>query len=423
MTFMVTAVPYMFSPNEPSASAQPLTATQAQGMDTYRRMGCVYCHSQFNRPQDWAMGEYSDNGDWFFMIPNFLGTERTGPTLARIGGKRPTEWHIAHYINPRSVEPRSIMPTFSFLGQDKIEDLAAFVQQIGREDLDPHAFQPVLPLEYRNQSNAYGQLLAAVSQNYDPASQTYSGPATDGGQFSTIFEEGKLIYTQKCLPCHGGSGNGQGPYAREALARPANIHERIINYPVPQDSFNFWRVSEGVPGTKMPPWGWSLDVDTRWKVITYEQSFAYGSVRTVPEEVSRSEAVQFGQEFSQAALIPGTQQEFNTGQALYNLYCAQCHGIGGRGNGPASVAVPGGYINPQPADLQAAGGDLQTLGQYVWKVTQGVETTNMPPWKEALNDTERYQIILYIQNFSTSDEYNSKWAPLYQDPFARNLKR
>jgi cytochrome c oxidase cbb3-type subunit I/II len=422
MTFMVTAVPYMFSPNQPSSSAVPLTAQQMQGKDTYKRLGCVYCHSQFNRPEDWAMGEYSDNGDWYYTVPNFLGTERTGPTLARIGGKRPTEWHIAHYTNPRSVEPRSIMPLFSFLNQDQLNSVASYVQYLGTYNLDTHAYQPVLPLEYRDQSNVFGPVLASVSQAYDPGSDYYSGNPVDAQQYSSIFEQGKLVFTQKCLPCHGCSGNGQGPYAREALARPANIHERIINYPIPQDTFHFWRVSEGVPGTMMPPWGWSLDETTRWKIITYEQSFAYGAVRTVPGDVSDAEGVQFGIEFGNNARISGSQQDFQTGKALYIMFCAQCHGDKGDGNGPASITT-GGYISPQPADFNETGSDFETIGQYVWKATQGVETTNMPPWKQAMDDTERYQVIYYIQSFSSADDYNTKWAPLYKDPFAKTVKK
>jgi cytochrome c oxidase cbb3-type subunit I/II len=423
MTFMVTAVPYMFSPNQPSATAQPLTVQQTQGQDLYRRLGCVYCHSQFNRPEDWAMGEYSDNGDWYYSIPNFLGTERTGPTLARIGGKRPTQWNLAHYTNPRSVEPRSIMPTFSFLSQAQLDALASYVQQIGSQDLDPHAFQPVLPLEYRGQANTYGGLYAAVSQGFNPDTEEFSGSEADAQQWNDIFEQGKTVYAQKCIPCHGASGNGQGSYARETLARPANLHERLINYPVPQDEFHFWRVSEGVPGTMMPPWGWALDENTRWKFITYEESFAYGAVRTTPGETSDNEAKQFAQEFGDAARIPGTKQDFVTGQALYGVFCAQCHGVNGDGNGPASSTVPGGYIKPQPADFNETGSDFESIGQYVWKATEGVETTNMPPWKEALTDNERYQLVYFVQSFSSPDDYNTKWAPLYTDPYAHTIKQ
>ena len=56
-------------------------------------------------------------------------------------------------------------------------------------------------------------------------------------------------------------------------------------------------------------------------------------------------------------------------------------------------------------------------------VNEGVETTNMPPWKYVLSPNEIYQVIFYIQGFSTADDYNNKWAPLYSDAFAKGLKQ
>ena len=61
-------------------------------------------------------------------------------------------------------------------------------------------------------------------------------------------------------------------------------------------------------------------------------------------------------------------------------------------------------------------------GQYVWKVREGVPTTNMPPWKEALTDFEISRVIFYIQGFAKTADYNAKWAPLYSDSFAKDLK-
>jgi cytochrome c oxidase cbb3-type subunit I/II len=83
---------------------------------------------------------------------------------------------------------------------------------------------------------------------------------------------------------------------------------------------------------------------------------------------------------------------------------------------------PGGYINPEPANFEESGTDFPNYGRYVWKVKEGVETTNMPPWKYALSNEEIFNLIFYIQGFSTADDYNSKWAPLYTDIFAKTLK-
>ncbi len=119
MTFMVVAMPYMFSGDAPSWRAHQLSAQEQEGQALYKSMGCFYCHNQFVRPQDWAMGYTSQTGDFYYSIPNFLGTERTGPSLGQIGGKRPTEWNVAHIADPRSVSPSSIMPSFGdFLSED-----------------------------------------------------------------------------------------------------------------------------------------------------------------------------------------------------------------------------------------------------------------------------------------------------------------
>ena len=421
MTFMVVAMPYMFSYQTPSWRAQELSALETQGQDLYKSLGCFYCHNQFVRPQDWAMGYESHPGDFYYSVPNFLGTERTGPPLAQIGGKVPTEWHIAHHKDPRSVSPSSIMPGFDFLADTEHEALAAYLQSLGSEDLEPRAFQPPVPAEYRDKSNPNMPLMMQVRMSYDAENQAYSGPQDVGKQWADLFEEGKMLYTEKCLRCHGGSANGQGAYARQTLTHPANLNERITNFP--GDNYHFWRVSEGVPGTDMPPWGWSLDEATRWEINTFEMSFALGAFRTVDGEISDQEGDDFNDKTHIMPGIAGTQQDFTEGKAVFELYCAQCHGTDGMGDGPASILSDGGYINPEPANFEESGSDFTNYGRWVWKVREGVETTNMPPWKYALSDDEIFKVIFYEQGFSKPEDYNSKWAPLYNDPFAQNLKR
>lgn len=422
-TFMVVAMPYMYSPDRASARAHEFTALEKEGQDIYKSEGCFYCHSQFVRVQDWAMGSTSEAGDFYFSVPNFLGTERTGPTLAQIGGKRPTEWHHVHDQNPRSVSPGSIMPNFAFLTDHEIDALVAYIQHLGGEDLDPASFQPQVPEEYRDKMNPYTPLMMEVRKGYDPESDEYTGSQVKGEEFAAVFDEGKSMFTEKCISCHGGSANGQGPYARMVVTRPANLHERLSNYPEPDAPFHFWRVSEGVPGTAMPPWGLSLSEEEIWKINTYEMSFNFGSIRTVSGDVSDQEGDDFAERTGIKPPIAGTKEEYEHGEAIFKLYCVQCHGEDGMGDGPASIASDGGYIQPEPANFEESGADFELYGRYVWKVREGVETTNMPPWKKALSDDEIFTVIFYIQGFSTTEDYNSKWAPLYTDPFAENLKK
>jgi cytochrome c oxidase cbb3-type subunit I/II len=422
MTFMVVAMPYMFTTEAPSDRAHVLTAQEQQGEDLYRANGCFYCHNQFVRPQDWAMGVTSVNGDFYYSIPNFMGTERTGPSLGQIGGKRPTEWHIMHHEDPRSVSPSSIMPPFGFLSEDDLTALADYLQNLGSENLVTNSFQPPIPTEYQDKTNPYLPMMAQVNTFYNADNQTFSGSDALATQWGDLFDEGKQLFIEKCLSCHGGSGNGQGPYARQVVTRPANLHERLINYPEPQNTFQFWRMSAGVPGTAMPPWGLSLSEDTIWKIATYELSFKEGALRSISGDISDAEGDNYNNTVLSAPPISGTKEQYDMGHQLYLLYCTQCHGNDGHGDGPASSKTADGYIAPEPANFEESGNDFTNYGRWVWKVREGVETTNMPPWRYALSNDEIYRLVFYIQGFSTADNYIAKWGPLYTDSFGRNLK-
>ncbi len=172
----------------------------------------------------------------------------------------------------------------------------------------------------------------------------------------------------------------------------------------------------------MPAWGLSLNSTEIRLVAVYELSFVFGSARTISGGISDAEGDNFAQTVLNVPPISGTTQDFQSGKSLFTLYCAQCHGDDGQSDGPASVATPGGYISPVPANFTESGRDFQYYGRYVWKVREGVETTNMPPWKWALNDNEIYKLVFYVQSFAAAEDYNAKWGPQYSDAFARNLK-
>ena len=117
---------FIFRPT-PSEFAVKYTPLEAKGRNIYKREGCVYCHSQFSRPQDRDFGPLVMAGDYAYETPNLLGTIRTGPDLANEGGKHPDQWHISHLINPRSVTPGSIMPPFSYIKDDEMKALIAYI--------------------------------------------------------------------------------------------------------------------------------------------------------------------------------------------------------------------------------------------------------------------------------------------------------
>jgi cytochrome c oxidase cbb3-type subunit 2 len=97
---------------------RPYTALELRGRDIYIREGCYTCHSQMIRPfrDEWLRyGHYSLAAESKFDHPFQWGSKRTGPDLARVGGKYSNEWHVAHLVAPRDVVPQSIMPNYPWL--------------------------------------------------------------------------------------------------------------------------------------------------------------------------------------------------------------------------------------------------------------------------------------------------------------------
>jgi len=103
---------------EPVDGLRPLSALELEGRDIYRREGCVGCHSQMIRPfraETERYGHYSVAGELIYEHNFLWGSKRTGPDLARVGGRYSDDWHRAHMYNPRDVVPESIMPSYPWL--------------------------------------------------------------------------------------------------------------------------------------------------------------------------------------------------------------------------------------------------------------------------------------------------------------------
>ncbi len=116
---------FLIKSNIPTiASVKPYTPLELQGRDIYIREGCYLCHSQMIRPfrdEVARYGEYSKAGEFVYDHPFQWGSKRTGPDLARIGGKYPDSWHYNHMSDPRSMSPGSIMPSYSWLLDNKLD--------------------------------------------------------------------------------------------------------------------------------------------------------------------------------------------------------------------------------------------------------------------------------------------------------------
>lgn len=100
------------------SGVRPYSPLELMGRNIYIREGCYVCHSQQVRPlrdEVERYGHYSLAAESMYDHPFQWGSKRTGPDLARVGGKYSNEWHVAHMVNPRSVVPESIMPPYAFL--------------------------------------------------------------------------------------------------------------------------------------------------------------------------------------------------------------------------------------------------------------------------------------------------------------------
>jgi cytochrome c oxidase cbb3-type subunit I/II len=105
-------------------SVKPYTPLELQGRDIYVKEGCYTCHSQMIRPfrsETERYGEYSKAGEFVYDHPFQWGSKRTGPDLARIGGKYPNSWHFNHMVDPSTMSPGSIMPAYDFMAVDELD--------------------------------------------------------------------------------------------------------------------------------------------------------------------------------------------------------------------------------------------------------------------------------------------------------------
>lgn len=123
---LVEIVPLFFqrSTTQPTEGVKPYTSLQLAGRDVYIREGCYNCHSQMIRPlrgDTLRYGSYSLAGEFVYDHPFQWGSKRTGPDLARVGGRYSDEWHRVHLNNPRDLVPESNMPAYPWLANAAVD--------------------------------------------------------------------------------------------------------------------------------------------------------------------------------------------------------------------------------------------------------------------------------------------------------------
>lgn len=135
---LVQITPLLFQKDttEPVKGLMPYTALQLEGRDIFIREGCNNCHSQMIRPlraETERYGHYSVAGESVWEHPFLWGSKRTGPDLARVGGRYSDKWHEVHLTDPRAVVPQSNMPAFPWLNDNILDgELTADKMEIFR---------------------------------------------------------------------------------------------------------------------------------------------------------------------------------------------------------------------------------------------------------------------------------------------------
>ncbi len=225
------------------------------GRSIYIREACWHCHSQFVRPvggESERYGPVSRINEYVYDRPQLFGTRRIGPDLAREGGKRPDGWHMAHLKDPQSLVAVSVMPKYTWLTDEELKAVTAYLQKLGTGIGDWRKTQT--------------------------AEATEKPAAEEEGKSSLrwtpeLLARGKQIFGQLCVGCHGPNGDGKGPVAPALTPKPADFtDDDWIKGGGDRDVFN--TITTGIPGTAMAPFGAQMNEQDRWALVFYVKSFS-----------------------------------------------------------------------------------------------------------------------------------------------------
>lgn len=176
---IVQLIPLFFqvSVTEPIEGLKPHSPLVLAGRDIYIREQCVSCHSQMIRPlraETERYGHYSVAGEFVYERPFQWGSKRTGPDLARVGGRYSDEWHRLHLINPRTVVPESIMPGYPWLAERPVDAQATItnmraLKKLGHPYFDADFEAAPAALESKTEMDAIVAYLQSLGTILSPS--------------------------------------------------------------------------------------------------------------------------------------------------------------------------------------------------------------------------------------------------------------
>lgn len=236
----------------------PYTPLEQEGRDVYMREGCNNCHTQTVRPlvtEVLRYGDYSKSGEFVFDRPFLWGSKRTGPDLARLGGKYPDTWHYQHMDSARSMVPESNMPDYAWLRNNplKPEKVRRKMNVLGF----PYTEDQIAALTSKNEMDAIVAYMQKLGNDipWRQATRTeivgeLRNPYPQADQ--STMAEWHPLYLSNCSACHGSKMEGGiGP----ALVGD-NYDEAIL----------FQIIYDGIPAGGMPAYA-SLGTDRVWRLV------------------------------------------------------------------------------------------------------------------------------------------------------------
>ena len=265
---------------------KPYTALQLAGKDIYQREGCNNCHTQTVRPlktEVMRYGDYSKAGEFAYDRPFLWGSKRTGPDLARIGGKYPDAWHYKHFTSPQSMFAQSNMPGYGWLKDGKLDpaDIEAHMKANGF----PFTKEEIAALSAKTELDAlvaYIQVIGTAVQKKPAAAATGLTAAVKTEHIKNPFmgdpkaiATGKQLYDTHCSACHGSDGKGGiGPslvddvFLYEQGDMPDDDYFEITNNGTHPGDVEDGRTAKG----GMPAYAGVLSNDNQWSIIAYIRS-------------------------------------------------------------------------------------------------------------------------------------------------------
>lgn len=269
---IMVVFPVITTKDKPSDIFRPMTKQEAEGHKLYVSNGCSYCHSLYIRQVDWGKGaeRIAQPGDYYGQNPAILGSERTGPDLSQEGGEHPDDWHLAHFINPRFTSPVSLMPSWQFLGKDKIEKLTSYVQYLGGKNAD---------VRVERQKKWKKEAVEAYSKTPDENVEWIHNQVPDVWRNmpnpypseTADLERGKNMFFKFCITCHGPVGDGNGQAAKFLIPKPLNftILRRHLQEKKYIGGILYYQIMNGITGTAMPYFKRDLESEKIWDLSNY----------------------------------------------------------------------------------------------------------------------------------------------------------